>query len=63
MNRGDKIRAKDNYRLADFLVDIMDHCSAASHFGECSEECPMFDCCHNDRFDNVEDWLDEEIEE
>lgn len=63
MNKGDVIRSYDNYHLAEFLAQIMDSCAWNGSCGECDEDCPMYDCCNNSPFDNVEEWLDSEAQD
>ena len=51
------------YELADFLAQLMDCCFNSGRWGECDEECPMYDCCNTCGLDNVEDWLMQEAKE
>lgn len=65
ITNGYRLRAMSNYELAEFLTEIMDNCFALGHFNryECNKNCPMYNCCNNQKFDNVEDWLGQEVKE
>lgn len=63
LSNGDKIRTKNNYNLADWLTQIIDCCWNAGRWGECDEDCPMYNCCNNQSSDNIEDWLKQEAQE
>lgn len=60
---GDKIRTKNNHDLAEWLAQIMDCCWNAARYGECDEDCPMYNCCNNQLSDNIEDWLNQEAQD
>ena len=64
MTNGDKLRAMSDYELAEFLAKIMTNCYVAAYFRyDCDLDCPMYNCCNNQKSDNIEDWLGQEVEE
>lgn len=66
MTNGDVIRSKSDYDLADFLAAILDNCY---HLGtthpmrNCNKDCPMYNCCNNTKLNNIEEWLNQEVED
>ena len=52
----DKIVQKTPGEFADWIADILNHCSN----GCCDDSCPMYECCMNQSSDNIEDWLMED---
>lgn len=61
MTNGANIRSMSNFRLAEFLSQVVDCCFNSGRFGECDEDCPMYRCCNDCGVDNVEDWLEQEV--
>ena len=69
MSNGDKIRAKSDYDLADWIAQVlMYHGSFSSRpltidDNECPHECPLYKCCNDQPSDNIEDWLKAPVED
>ena len=55
----DRIVSKTPGELAEWLAEVMFHCSNTI----CDERCPMYKCCCDQPSDNIEDWLKQEASE
>lgn len=55
----DRIVRKSPEELADWLAEVLFHCSNTI----CDERCPMYKCCCDQQSDNIEDWLKQEAKE
>ena len=53
----DRLRAMSVEELADWLAEVLFHCSNTI----CDERCPMYKCCCDQPSDNIEDWLKQEV--
>lgn len=53
----DRIRAMTDKELAEWLAEVLFHCSNTI----CDERCPMYKCCCDQPSDNIEDWLKQEV--
>lgn len=51
-----RIVAKNPKELAEWLAEVLFHCSNTI----CDERCPMYKCCCDQSGDNIEDWLMQE---
>lgn len=73
MTNGDRVRAMSDYDLAEFLSYVTNKCwgfgyrsALGKRFrGEekCDEACPMYKCCNDQKFDNIEEWLSQEVQD
>ena len=59
MTNADRIRAMLDEELAEWLAEILFHCSNTI----CDQRCPMYECCCDQPSDNIEDWLKQEAKE
>ena len=55
----DRVRAMTDEELAEWLAEVLFHCSNTI----CDERCPMYQCCCDQPSDNIEDWLKQEASE
>lgn len=53
----DRIISKSPEELAEWIAEILFHCSNTI----CDKKCPMYECCCDQPSDNIEDWLKEEV--
>lgn len=56
MTNADRIRSMTDEELAEWLAEVLFHCSNTI----CDERCPMYKCCCDQPSDNIEDWLKQE---
>ena len=63
MTHLEEIQKMSAFELADLFEQIMDNCFNYGRCGECDEECPMYECCNDSPYDNIEDWLNSEVDE
>ena len=57
---GDRIRYMTDEKLADRIAQILTYhtrASSNSHKDECNINCPLYKCCNDQPYDNIEDWL------
>lgn len=60
--RRDVFRAMSDSELAEFLAAILDNCfEFGAHGSKCREDCPMYECCNDQPYDNIEEWLKQEV--
>ena len=52
----DRIVSKSPGELAEWLAEVLFHCSNTI----CDQRCPMYECCCDQPSDNIEDWLKQE---
>ena len=55
----DRIISKSPRELAEWLTEVLFHCSNTI----CDQRCPMYECCCDQPSDNIEDWLKQEVKE
>lgn len=55
----DRIVSKSPGELAEWLAEVLFHCSNTI----CDQRCPMYECCCDQPSDNIEDWLKQEAKE
>ena len=53
----DRIISKTPYELAEWIAKILDHCENKMPDELCRMSCPLFKCCNDQPYDNIEDWL------
>ena len=56
MTNYDRIVSKSPGELAEWLAEVLFHCSNTI----CDQRCPMYECCCDQPSDNIEDWLKQE---
>lgn len=56
-SNADRIRAMTDEELAEWLAEVLFHCSNTI----CDQRCPMYKCCCDQPSDNIEDWLKQEV--
>ena len=54
----DRIVSKSPMELAEWLAELLFHCSNTI----CDKRCPMYECCCDQPSDNIEDWLKQEAQ-
>lgn len=59
----DRIVSKTPYELADWIADVLNHCDNKAPGAECRDSCPLYKCCNDQPYDNIEDWLKSPAEE
>lgn len=55
----DRLVSKSPEELAEWLAEVLFHCSNTI----CDKKCPMYKCCCDQPSNNIEDWLKQEAEE
>lgn len=66
MTNGDVIRSMNNYDLADWIAKILTYHGsyvADEYHVDCNTDCPLYKCCNDQPYDNIEDWLKIPVEE
>lgn len=58
----DRIRAKSDEELADWIAQILTYHNVKMYV-ECEKACPLYKCCNNQPYDNIENWLKSPVEE
>ena len=59
---GDRIRQMSDEKLAEWLADILNHCDNKKPEELCRMSCPLYKCCNDQPYDNIEDWLKSPVE-
>ena len=55
----DRIVSKSPWELAEWLAEVLFHCSNTL----CDQRCAMYECCCDQPSGNIEDWLKQEVSE
>lgn len=62
----DEIRMQTPYEMADWIAHILVcHGAFVQQIDrlDCDKECPLYKCCNDQPYDNIEDWLNMPVEE
>lgn len=60
MSNGDTIRSMSDYDLADWIAEILIYHGKVAlneYHVDCDKRCPLYKCCNDQPYDNIEDWL------
>lgn len=63
MTNYDLLISKTPEELAEWLADILNHCENKKPEELCYMSCPLYKCCNDQPYDNIEDWLKAPVEE
>ena len=53
----DLIISKTPEEIAEWLADILNHCENKKPEELCRMSCPLYKCCNDQPYDNIEGWL------
>ena len=59
MTNADRIRSMSDYDLADWIAKVLTYHATyvRSDHDDCNHDCPLYKCCNDQPYDNIEDWL------